>query len=344
MSENMEATPNQQTIPPVLQGLASFKVKFDASGSTYSKSLYGNGRMQVKVQVLVSGVDANGNTMHVPADVMDSIELIHYGTGKTLRDGWAASIEQGRYTLEAKTSFTAADVNDDDLEDDSVHPQVRTFWVSSSVAGTTQIAARLDLNGQRVLSNGTTLSSVHDSSVTLEAQLPQTYAIEQFRWYQTRRGNEEPGNRIWNYYLGLYPQGQQIKLVDWVADVTSAHVDRIFAGGNKLYESKTNYMQTTLVRPERSELGVKLPFNGDPIAFAFFSDAITRNEKLYSVRVNDHDGELTVVQALSEYSSLAPASRYGDVFRFRAIDQHGTEHRLAIRTNFQERNIYLERG
>ncbi|WP_085685189.1 MULTISPECIES: hypothetical protein [unclassified Pseudomonas] len=344
MSENMEATPSQQTIPPALQGLASFKVKFDASDSTRSKSLYGNSRMQVKVQILVSGVDATGNTMHVPAEVMDSIELIHYGTGKTLRDGWAASTEQGRYTLEAKTSLTTVDVNDDDVEADSAHPQVRTFWVSSSVAGTTQIAARLNLNGQRVLSNGTTLSSVHDSSVTLEAQLPQTYAIEQFRWYQTRRGNEEPGNRILNYYLGLYPQGQQIKLVDWVADGVEAGADHDFAGGNKLHESKTNYIQATLVRPERSALRVKLPFNGDSVAFAFYSDAITSQDKHYSVRVNDHDGELTAVQALSEYSSLAPAARYGDVFHFRAIDQHGTEHRLAIRMNFYERNIYLERG
>lgn len=344
MSENMEAAPGEQMTQPALQGIASFKVKFDASDSARSKSLYGNGRMQVKVQVLVSGVDANGNLMHVPAEVMDSIELVHYSTGRVLRDGWAASTEQGRYTLEAKTSFVASNVNDDDVEDDSVYPQVRTFWVSSSVAGTTQIAARLTLNGLRVLSNGTTHSSVHDSSVTIEAQLPQTYAIEQFRWYQTRRGNEEPGNRIWNHYLGLYPQGQQIKLVDWVADGIDPGVDHDFAGGNKLDESKTNYMQAIFVRPERSALSVKLPFNGDPIAFTFFSDAITSHERLYSVRVNDHDGELTVVQAMSEYSSLAPASRYGDVFRFRAIDQHGTEHRLAIRMNFIERNIYLERG
>jgi len=344
MSENREAALGQQEIPSGLYGISSLKVKFDFGDSTRSKSLYSNGRMQVKVQVLVFGVDAGGDFVHLPAEVMDSIELVHYNTGKTLRDGWAASTEQGRYTLEAPTSFSAANVHAGEVEDDSAHPQVRTFWVSSSVAGTTQIAARLTLNGQRILSNGTTLSGVHDSSVTIEAQLPQAYAIEQFRWYQTRRGNEEPGNRIWNYYLGLYPQGQQIKLVDWVADGVDAGADRDFAGGNKIYESKTNYMRVTLVRPERYTLDVKLPFNGDPIAFAFFPDAITRHDKLYSVRVNDHDGELTVVQALSEYSSLSPSSRFGEVFYFRAIDQHGTEHRLAIRTNFQERNIYLERG
>ncbi|MBH3407612.1 hypothetical protein I5P86_21375 [Pseudomonas glycinae] len=343
MSEIENTTSHQQTSPPVLEGLASFKVKFDAGDSTSIKSLYGNGRMQVKVQVLVSGVDANGDAMHVPEDVINSIELIHYSTGRTLRDGWAASTEQGRYTLEAQTSAAISVDHDDDAESDSVHPQVRTFWVSSSVAGTTRIAARLSLNGLRVLSNGTTLSSVHDSSVTIESQTPAAYAIEQFRWYQARRGNEQPGNRIFNYYLGLYPQGQQIKLVDWIADGAEAGEDYAFAGGNKLEESSTNFMLATFVRPERNTLDVQLPFNGDPIAF-LFSEAVTRESKKYSVRVNDHDGELTVVQALSEYSELAPSSRYGEVLHFRAIDQHGTEHKLAFRLDFYTRNFTLERG
>ena len=110
MSESMDATPDQQTSLPILAGLSSMKVKFDASDSTRSKSLFGNGRMQLKVQVLVSGVDANGNAMHVPADVMESIELIHYNTGRTLRDGWTASTVQGRFTIEARPSQTAGEV------------------------------------------------------------------------------------------------------------------------------------------------------------------------------------------------------------------------------------------
>ena len=152
---------------------------------------------------------------------MDSIELIHYTTGKTLRAGWAASAEQGRFTLEAP-AVTTVGGGDDDAEDDVLHHQVRTFWVSSSGAGTTQIAARLSLQGQTITTNGTALGGVHDSSVTLEAQPPQAYAMEQFRWHMTRRGNEEPRNRIFNYYLGLYPNGQQIKLVDWIADGAAA--------------------------------------------------------------------------------------------------------------------------
>ncbi|MBP5945961.1 MULTISPECIES: hypothetical protein [Pseudomonas] len=327
----------------VLDGISSFKVKFDASDATRSKTLFGNGRMQVKVQVLVTGVDSNGTPVHVPAVVMDSIELIHYTTGKTLRAGWAASAEQGRFTLEAP-AVTTVGGGDDDAEDDVLHHQVRTFWVSSSGAGTTQIAARLSLQGQTITTNGTALGGVHDSSVTLEAQPPQAYAMEQFRWHMTRRGNEEPRNRIFNYYLGLYPNGQQIKLVDWIADGAVAEENYKFVSANKLYEYATNYLSGILARPTATHVQLSLPYNGDATAFTFFRDAITRDSKLYSVRVNDRDGELTFVQALSEYSRIAPEFKSDKVFRFRAIDQHGTEHKLAIRTDFAARNFYLERG
>ncbi len=343
MSESMEATPDQQNSLPVLAGLALMKVKFDASDNTRSKSLFGNGRMQVKVQVLVSGIDADGNAMHVPADVMESIELIHYSTGKTLRDGWATSTVQGRFTVEARPSPTAGEVRDDDLANDSVHPQVRTFWVSSSSAGTTQIGARLTLNGERILSNGTTLSSVHDSSVTIEAQPPSAYSIEEFRWYQNRRGNELPGNRILQHRLGLYPRGQQIKLVDWVVDGVEEGVDHNFAGGNRLNEASTNYMEVILVRPEKQSVTVTLPVNGDPFVFTFFPDAHTWGSEHYAVKIQS-DGELTVVQALSEYSTSGRKYKHGNKLYFVAIDEHGTEHKLAIRVNFTERNLYLERG
>ncbi|WP_311885320.1 MULTISPECIES: hypothetical protein [unclassified Pseudomonas] len=344
MSESMDATQGQQTNSSGFETIASFKVKFDAVDSSRSKTLFGNDRMQVKVQVLVSGVDANGNAMHVPADVMDSIELIHYNTGKTLRDGWAASTEQGRFTVEAQTPFTVREVEEDDVGNDSVHPQVRTFWVSSKGAGTTQIGARLSLNGVRIVSNGTTLSSVHDSSVTLEAQPPETYSIGLFDWFQTRRGNEERRNRIWNYYLGLFPQGRQIRLVDWIVDGVKPGEDHLFAGGNKLDEPQTNYMEATLVRRERSEVTTYLPFSASKDRYSCTDDAITRDEKRYSVIVNDRDGYLTVVQALSEYSKDAEKYKVGNVLHFSAIDQYGTEHKLAIRTNFYERNLYLERG
>lgn len=343
MSESMDATNNHQITAPVLAGLASFKVKFDASDNAQSRALFANGRMQVKVQVLVSGVNADGEAMHVPADVMESIELIHYATGKTLRDGWAASNVQGRFTVEARSAMSVGEIADD-MEDDSVHPQVRTFWVSSSSAGPTQIGARLFLDGERILSNGTTLSSVHDSSVTIEAETPATYSVDGvFRLYQTRIGNESPGNRIWKYHLGLYPGGKQIRLVDWIVEGVKEGENYNFAGGNRLNEIKTNYMDCIFVRPEKSSITVTLPVNGDPFVYTFTRDAQTWSHKHYKV-ITQSDGELTIVQALSEYSENTTARKYGGVLFFIAIDEYGTEHKLSIRADFYERDLYLQRG
>jgi hypothetical protein len=340
MSEDTEETRVQPESVGAFESLTLFKVKFDAAESTRSKELFGNGRMQVKVQVLVAGADVNGNAVHVPSEVMDSIELVHYLSGQPLSNGWRASDEQGRFTLESR--FSTNDVSES-YDDDTVHPQVRTFWVSSSSAGETQVGARLTANQQVIRSNGSTLYSAHDSSVTLSAKEPSAYSIESFRWQQVRRGNEEPGNRIWNYYLGLYPQGgQQIKLVDWIFQ--GERGSYIFAAGNKINEWKTNSLQGTLVLPELKNFLVVLPYAGNSIAYTFYSDAITTKNKSYSVTVNDRDGELTAVQALSEYSSIEPKSRNGEVFRFRAIDQYGTEHKLAIHTDFETRNFSLARG
>jgi hypothetical protein len=316
------------------------RVKFDSSDSMRSRKLYGNGRMQVKVQVLVSGYDVNGDRVVVPAPVIKTVELIHYNTGKPLRDGWSASTVQGRYTLEAPV--VPDETPSSDNTSDDIQPQVRTFWVSSSGTGTTQIAARISLKETIIRSNGTGLLSYQDSSVTLEAQAPMTYSIEQFRWMSFRRGNEEPGNRIWNYYLGLYPQGQQVKLVDWSASGEGGDV--VFTRGNKLNATTTNYLEGILVRPEKREATVFLPFDGNSIAYTFYPDAITTKNKSYHVRVNDRDGELTVVQALSEYSNLTPKNSADGIFRFSAFDQYGSEHKLAIRTNSEERSFTLERG
>ncbi|HEX4551418.1 hypothetical protein [Pseudomonas sp.] len=340
MNEYREASQGQLNVSGPLHDI-KLNVKFDSAASVRNKVLYGNGRMQVKVQVLVSGFDEGGNQVSVPSSVLDTVAMIHYNTGKTLRDGWSASAEQGRYTLEAPVSADPVELSGHEPEND-VQPHVRTFWVSSAGVGTTQIAARILLNGTAIRSNGTGLSGRQDSSITVEAQLPITYAIEQFRWMSVRRGNEEPGNRIWNYYLGLYPQGQQIKLVDW----SSSHPegDVVFTRGNKLYAWKTNHLLGIMVRPHKPEISLSLPFDGDSIAYTLFPDALSNKRKSYSVRVNDRDGELSVVQALSEYSDLTPKTGADGKFGFSVYDQYGTEHKLAIRTDTQERSFTLERG
>lgn len=336
MSELIEVSGNQLAGPGRLDSI-DLKVKLNSSSSTRNKVLYGNGRMQVKVQVLVSGYDENGDRILVPREVMNTVELIHYNTGRALRDGWSASIDQGRYTLEAPVIK--------DEPDNGIHPQVCTFWVSSSGSGSTQIAASVFLNGVTIRSNATGLSGFQDSSVTLDAQVPVTYSVDQFRWTSTRRGNEEPGNRIWNYYLGLVYQGQQINLVDWVA--SKGTDDVMFAYGNWVHAWKTNYLKGVMVRPNKTDITVALPVNDNTfVNYTFRDHALDSSSKTkeYVVIVNDRHGELTVVQALSEFAYTAADSSADGVFPFAVIDQYGTEHKLAIRTDSEKREFFLERG
>lgn len=338
---NVLATDNQNSV--VLDSV-ELKVKFDSGASLRSKALYGNGRMQVKVQVLVSGYDENGDPASVPADVLDTVELIHYNSGETLRNGWSASAEQGRFTLETAASPSAAQ-RPDDQSQSAGHPHVRTFWVSSSGVGTTQVAARISLNGNVIRSNGTGVIGRQDSSVTLDAQLPVSYSLEQFHLQRVRRGNEEPGNRIWNYYLGLDYQGQQIKLVDWFSSKGSDDV--VFAYGNWVRAHNTNYLTGVLARPDKTDVAVTLPVNDNSLVNYIFRDSAldsSNASKEYRVRVNDRHGELTIVQALSEFAYNQAEYRADEVFYFSAIDQYGTEHKLAIRIDFTQCIFVLERG
>jgi hypothetical protein len=339
MSEILNATPDRSDESGVADSIGSFTVKFDADASSRSKVLYANGRMQVKVQVVVTGLDRDGNVVAVSDEVMESIRLIHYDSGKTLRNGWRASTEQGRFTL--AVAHTATVTEDDGNEDPSGPRRVRTFWVSSENVETIQIGASIKFDNTVIRSNGTTLSSRHDSSISLEAVLPVTYAIEQFRWENVWYDGGFKNQRIYKYYLGLYPHAQQVKLVDWIAGDSDDNV--VFAFGNDVDGWNAAFQAGILIRPDRHTFNMSLPFveasgvTPESISFIY-------HEKDYEVKVNDRIGELTVVQALSPAARNQPRVDRSEVFRFTVLDQYGTEHALAIRTDFKERSFRLERG
>lgn len=341
MSEQLNALRRQSDESGVAESIGSFAVKFDAGASSRSKVLYANGRMQFKVQVVVAGLDRDGNVVAVSDEVMESIRLIHYDSGKTLRNGWRASAEQGRFTLAVAHNPNAMEDEDDVNEDASDQRRVRTFWVSSENVETIQIGASIKFADTVIRSNGTTLSSRHDSSISIEAILPVTYAIEQFRWEDVWYDGGFRNQRIYKYYLGLYPHSQQVKLVDWIAEGPVKNV--VFAFGNKVEAWNAAFQAGILLRPDREVFNVSLPyaetFGSTPDSISFI-----HREKDYEVRVNDRVGELTVVQVLSPVArDQLPADR-SEVFRFTALDQFGTEHKLAIRTDFKERSFRLERG
>lgn len=71
MSETLSASLGQSVESVAAESIGSFAVKFDAGASSRSKVLYANGRMQVKVQVVVAGVDRDGNVVAVSDEVME---------------------------------------------------------------------------------------------------------------------------------------------------------------------------------------------------------------------------------------------------------------------------------
>ncbi len=339
MSEEHIASQDQSHEAGAAESIGSIAVKFDAGASSRNKVLYANGRMQVKVQVVVTGLDRNGDVVAVADEVMESIRLIHYDSGKTLRNGWRASTEQGRFTLAVAHSTTV--VEDDGDEDLSGQRRVRAFWVSSENVETVQIGASIKFDNTVIRSNGTTLSSRHDSSISLEAILPVTYAIEQFRWENVWYEGGFKNQRIYKYYLGLYPNAQQVKLVEWIAEGSDDSV--VFAFGNKVDGWKAAFQAGVLIHPDLHTFNLSLPFIE---ASGVVPEAIRYiyHEKDYKVEVNDRIGELTVVQALSPGVRNQPPVDRSEIFRFTALDQFGTKHELAIRTNFKERSFRLERG
>ena len=341
MSEKLSASQEQSVKSAAAENIGIFAVKFDAGASGRSKVLYANGRMQVKVQVVVAGVDRDGNVVAVSDEVMESIRLIHYDSGKTLRNGWRASAEQGRFTLAVAHTVTDMDDEDDGDEGSSGQRRVRTFWVSSENVETIQIGASIKFDNTIIRSNGTTLSSRHDSSINIEAILPVTYAVEQFRWQDVWYDGGFRNQRIYKYYLGLYPDARQVKLVDWMAEDSASNV--VFAFGNKTNAWNAAFQAGIMVRPDRQSLDVSLPFT-ETTGWTADSIKDTYHEKDYEVRVNDRIGELTVVQLLSPAARDQPRVDRSEVFRFTALDQFGTEHKLAIRTDFKERSFRLERG
>jgi hypothetical protein len=129
--------------------------------------------------------------------------------------------------------------------------------------------------------------------------------------------------------------------VEWIAEGSDDSV--VFAFGNKVDGWKAAFQAGVLIHPDLHTFNLSLPFIE---ASGVVPEAIRYiyHEKDYKVEVNDRIGELTVVQALSPGVRNQPPVDRSEIFRFTALDQFGTKHELAIRTNFKERSFRLERG
>lgn len=178
--------------------IGNLEVKFDASSSERQKALYANGRMQVKVLVLISGLDESANKVALPASVLSSVRLIHYNGGEPLSDGWSSTTEKNEYAHELPGRFSRMAMSQDEQEDKRHH--VLSFWVSTQHVASTQIAAEVTIDGKVFRSNKADDTYI-DSSVTLTGIAPLTYAFNNFIVEPHRVADP----CIFVHHIGLFP-------------------------------------------------------------------------------------------------------------------------------------------
>lgn len=316
-----------------VKGFTRFNVSFDASSATQSKSLYANGNMQVRILVTLRGKDKDGKSVPLSPSVFHTVRLINYRTGKVLQGDWQVSERPNQYWY----AMSGSEATQAPLE--SVEPDITVleYWVSSTVVDTVHVGASVILNDRVIRTNNTTVGDKHDSSVTLVAEAPVTYSMDDFKLGRVRsegRWNHE----IFHCYLGLYPAGRQLRLVDWSAADDGHHyrlTRTVFdAYGGYIDNDYRWYVDCKLAAVKDKEVVMVLPpAEGE------------RSHEVYNIEVNDRDGELSIIRGVGEsFSSDSYANR--GIFGFTAYDAYGTAHKLRIRPDFDVRpaDFILERG
>lgn len=158
-----------------------FQVTLDTSTIRH-KALYANGRMQVRVLVLISGENSNAEEVSLyghPA--LETLKLIGYDTSAPLGGSWSVGTQENRYAHDmsggASRVFPLVPAPDNRISGPSERVQIFEFWVTSNRPGSIQIAAEITLQGVTYRSDG---RNGYDSSVTLEAIAPKQYPIANF--------------------------------------------------------------------------------------------------------------------------------------------------------------------
>lgn len=309
--------------------ISRIEVKLDSTGSGELKTLYANGRMQVRVLVLLHGIDNNGDGASLfghPA--LQSLRLIDYNGARPLEGNWNVSVQENRYAHEmsggAPRLTEIPRVQDNRISDDSDPVQIFEFWVSASMPGVVKVAAEIIMDEVALRSNGVGF----DSSVTLEAILPRKYPLSSFSL--SKYGGVERRARydsLQKYYMALHADGRQINLLDWYS--TEVKLDpydaedavQVYASGNipATQEGRSFYGYIApiygLKASIRSPLGyITIPINGEP-------------------------GQLTLVLYIS--ADLQVTRESESAFEFAVIDHFGTEHRLCIDGDKEQRTFIL---
>ncbi|WP_434708568.1 hypothetical protein J3P75_24930 [Pseudomonas sp. R1-1] len=311
-------------------GISRIEVKVDSTRSGQHKALYANGRMQVRVLVLLHGIDNDGDGASLyghPA--LQSLRLIAYNGARPLEGDWSVSLQENRYAHEISggaprvTQVPRATHNRISDETDPV--QIFQFWVSATRPGIMEVAAEIVMEGVILRSNGVGF----DSSVTLEAIPPSEYSLKNFTFNQYGEKQQKARyDSVQNFHLGLHAEGRQIHLLDWYSSEVkldpydSEDAVQIYASGN---------IRGTL-DGRRNFYGYMAPIYG---LQASFRSPLGR----MLVPINKVPGQLTLIQYTSADSQAGRESE--GAFEFAVIDEFGTQHRLSIDGNKEQRTFIL---
>lgn len=311
-------------------GISRIEVKLDATRSGQHKVLYANGRMQVRVLVLLHGIDNNGDGASLHGHpALQSLRLIAYNGARPLEGDWSVSLQENRYAHEMSGGATRLTevprTTHNRISEDSDPVQIFQFWVSASRPGIMEVAAEISMEGVVLRSNGIGF----DSSITLEAIPPKKYNQNSFSLHKygalTERVYEE---RIQYFHLGLHADGRQIHLLDWYSkDIKLNPYDAEDAV--MVYSSGTINLYSG---GGRSFYGYLAPIYGR-------SASVKTNLGYITFPINDVPGVLTLLQRITIQTEEKPANE--GAFELAVIDEFGTEHWLAIDGDKEKRTFIL---
>jgi len=314
--------------------IGTFEVQFDASRAIRTKSLYGNGQMQVRVLVLISGVDKDGNIVPLPDSVLNTVFPIYYNGGQSLDGDWFVWGVENDYLHELPSSGistrleTLSEVQRKNIELQNTH--VLEFWISSSVVRSVQVGAKVVLNGKTIRSNNSGVEK-HDSSVTLNALLPPVYPIDYFRLDFFEITGAPPLTSIFKIYLGLNTPGRSVRLRRWRERNNSVGYP-----GSEVFRDVTNsaFSGTTFQYVIASSEVKKYPAS------------LMKGGETFDVAVNERSGELSILSICNYGRRVGPKKL--DTFFFTVVDEYGNDHKLSMRPNLNSkgelRGVFLERG
>ena len=300
------------------------EVKFDSFNERH-RTLYANGRMQVRVLVLVSGENTQAEEVSLHGHpALETLKLISYNTSAPLSGDWNVGTVENRYAHDMAggtarvTPLVPATGNR--ISDPSEAVQVFEFWVTSRRPGSIQIAAEITLEGKRYRSNGRGI----DSSVTLQAIAPKLYPVASFMLNKTRVV-DSPSlfAKLEQYSLALYGEGRQINLLDWHSlqiKYDADYATEFFSSGNA---------QKVSAGP-RSYVGYLAPIYGAQVT--------ARTSQGFRTMAQD-PGTISILSYLT--AELPNKPERTEQLDLQVFDEYGTEHRIRIGPDIANRSFKI---